>query len=664
MTALHPSHRTSRWSEDWLAPRLVAATLAAIVLSWLAEQGGLPDAALLVLNVIAYIAGGFYGLKSAVESLRQGEVDVDLLMILAALGAAVIGQWREGAVLLFLFSLSNVLQDYAIGRSRQAIHSLFTLYPESAKVRRGGQVIALKISDIEIGDIVLIEPGERIPVDGRIVAGSSAIDESPITGESIPVDKFVGDAVFAGALNKQGILDVRATRAAEQTTLARIIKLVEEAQDSKAPTERFLDRFEQRYARLILIGISLFIILPPLLGLSDFQDNFYRAMVLMTVVSPCALVISAPSAFISAIAAAARNGVLFKGGAWLEQLAAVKAVAFDKTGTLTVGQPHLTDVIACHPFTATDLIRTAASVEARSEHPLGKAVVDYARQMSIDWSPLDDFRAVPGQGVWARLHGQDVWIGRISQLRDRAPMPAGLADEQMRLEREGKTVMGAVRGREWLGLIAVMDKVREEAAPTVKALKVRGLAVVMLTGDNPRVAESIAAQVGIERVHAELLPHDKVEILRGLQREYGAVAMVGDGVNDAPALALAQVGIAMGAAGTDAALETADVVLMADKIERLNDAIALSQKAKRVVWQNIAFSLAVIAVLMLGVFVVNLPLPLGVFGHEGSTVIVVLNGLISLLLLPAIQRRRMETRLADGPSRPEAEGLSQRPLRA
>ena len=658
MTALRPPHQVSRWSEDWLAPRLVAATLTAIVLSWLGEQGGLPDAALLTLNVIAYLAGGFYGLKSAVESLRQGEVDVDLLMILAALGAAVIGQWREGAVLLFLFSLSNVLQDYAIGRSRQAIHSLFTLYPEAAKVRRGGQVIALKISDIKIGDTVLIEPGERIPVDGRVVAGSSAIDESPITGESLPVDKFVGDAVFAGALNKQGILDVRATRAAKQTTLARIIKLVEEAQDSKAPTERFLDRFEQRYARLILIGISLFIIVPPLLGLSDFQSHFYRAMVLMTVASPCALVISAPSAFISAIAAAARNGVLFKGGAWLEQLAAVKAVAFDKTGTLTVGQPHLTDVIACPPFTAADLIRTAASVEARSEHPLGKAVVDYARRMSIAWSSLDDFKAVPGHGVWARLHGQDVWIGRISQLRNRAAMPADLANEQMRLEREGKTVMGAVRGQKWLGLIAVMDKVREEAAPTVKALKARGLAVVMLTGDNPRVAESIAAQVGIERVYAELLPHDKVDALRRLQKEYGAVAMVGDGVNDAPALALAQVGIAMGAAGTDAALETADVVLMADKIERLNDAIALSQKTKRVVWQNIAFSLAVIAVLMLSVFAVNLPLPLGVFGHEGSTVIVVLNGLVSLLLLPAVQRRRIQTRPSDRPPRPETEGLS------
>ena len=634
-----PAVMTVSWrSEIWLAPRLVVVTLAAIILSWLGEQAGLPDSVPLALHITAYLAGGFYGLKSALASLRQGEVDVDLLMILAALGAALIGQWHEGATLLFLFSLSNVLQDYAIGRSRQAIQSLFKLYPKAAKVRRGSQILTLNISDIQIGDIVLIAPGERIPVDGRVIAGNSAIDESPITGESLPVDKAVGDAVFAGTLNKQGILDLRATHAAKQTTLARIIKLVEEAQDSKAPTQQFLDRFEQRYARLIIVGVLLFIVLPPLLGWSDFHSNFYRAMVLMTVASPCALVISVPSAFISAIAAAARKGLLFKGGASLEQLASVRAIAFDKTGTLTVGKPHVTDVIAASHIAADDLIRTAAAVEFRSEHPLAKAIVDYARNAGTSWSSSDDFTALPGQGVRARLDGQEVRVGRVSQLCEGAAMPDSLADEQSRLEREGKTVVGAVRGSEWLGLIALADKVRDEAAMTVRGLKERGIAVVMLTGDNPRVANSIARELGIERVAAELLPHDKAAALRELQQEYGGVAMVGDGVNDAPALAVAEVGIAMGAAGTDIALETADVVLMADKIESLRDAIQLSQKAKRVVRQNIAFSLAVIAMLILGVFAVNLPLPLGVFGHEGSTVIVVLNGLISLLLLPEIRR--------------------------
>lgn len=641
MAVLHLPHQIFKWSEHWLAPRLVAVTLAAILLSWLGERAGMPAYALLALNITAYTAGGFYGVKSAIESLREGEIDVDLLMVLAALGAAIIGQWREGAVLLFLFSLSNVLQNYAIGRSRKAIQKLFTLYPEEAKVKRGSQVLTLKISDINIGDTVLIEPGERIPVDGAVIAGSSSIDESPITGESMPVDKSVGDAVFAGTLNKQGILDITAARAAKQTTLARIIKMVEEAQDSKAPTERFLERFEQGYAKLILISVSLFIVLPPLLGLSDFQSNFYRAMVLMTVASPCALVISVPSAFISAIAAAARSGVLFKGGAWLEQLAGIRAIAFDKTGTLTVGHPHVTDVIPHSQVAEADLIRTAASAEARSEHPLAKAIVDYARQSSISHSAPDDFMAFPGQGVSARLHGQDVQVGRISRLQSRAVMPELLAVEQARLEQEGKTVVGVVRGRDWLGLIAAADKVRAEAAMTVKALKGRGITVAMLTGDSRQVADSIAKQIGIDRVYAELLPGDKVNALRELQQAYGAVAMVGDGVNDAPALAVAQVGIAMGAAGTDVALETADVVLMADRIERLTDAIQLSQRAKQVVWQNIIFSLAVIAALVAGVFVVNLPLPLGVFGHEGSTVLVVLNGLVSLLLFGEIRRRLM-----------------------
>ncbi len=641
MAVLHPPYQIFKWSENWLAPKLVAVTLAAILLSWLGERAGMPAYALLALNITAYTAGGFYGVKSAIESLREGEIDVDLLMVLAALGAAIIGQWREGAVLLFLFSLSNVLQNYAIGRSRKAIQKLFTLYPEEAKVKRGSQVLTLKISDIKIGDTVLIEPGERIPVDGAVIAGSSSIDESPITGESMPVDKSVGDAVFAGTLNKQGILDITAARAAEQTTLARIIKMVEEAQDSKAPTERFLERFEQGYAKLILISVSLFIVLPPLLGLSDFQSNFYRAMVLMTVASPCALVISVPSAFISAIAAAARSGVLFKGGAWLEQLADISAIAFDKTGTLTVGHPHVTDVIPHSHVAETDLIRTAASAEARSEHPLAKAIVDYARQSSISYSSPDDFMAFPGQGVSARLHGQDVRVGRVSRLQSSAVMPEFLAAEQVRLEQEGKTVVGVLRGRDWLGLIAAADKVRAEAAMTVKALKGRGIAVAMLTGDSRQVADSIAKQIGIDRVYAELLPGDKVDALRELQQAYGAVAMVGDGVNDAPALAVAQVGIAMGAAGADVALETADVVLMADRIERLTDAIQLSQRAKQVVWQNIIFSLAVIAALVAGVFVVNLPLPLGVFGHEGSTVLVVLNGLVSLLLLGEIRRRLM-----------------------
>lgn len=633
--------RPSTRKLEKMAPALVVVTLVAIALSLLAERTGAPEAAVMSLNIVSYLAGGFFGAKTALESLREREIDVDLLMVLAALGAAVVGEWHEGAILLFLFSLSNVLQDYAIGRSRRAISSLFTLYPQEATVKRGADIIRLRLKEIRIGDIVLIEPGERIPVDGMVVAGESAVDQSPITGESIPVDKSAGEPVYAGTLNKQGILDVRALKPVGETTLARIIKMVEEAQDSKAPTQRFLDRFEQAYAKAILLGILLLILLPPLLGLSDFESNFYRAMVLMTVASPCALVISVPSAFISAIAAAARRGLLFKGGASLEQLARIKVVAFDKTGTLTEGQPQVTDIVVSPGFAETELVQVAASAEARSEHPLAKAIVAYANAANISLNDASDFVAVPGQGVRARLDGRDIRVGRISQLQEIEAMPASLAAARLRLEASGKTVIGVLRDRTWLGLIGLADQLRQTSSPLVHEMNQLGMVTVMLTGDNQLVAESIGEQLGIDEIYAQLLPHEKAEILGELQEGYGPVAMIGDGINDAPALAAADVGIAMGGAGADVALETADVVLMDDRIERLRDALRISNRAKHVVWQNIVFSLTVIAVLITGVFIFELALPLGVLGHEGSTVIVVLNGLLSLLILPELRRQRM-----------------------
>ncbi len=631
-------------SEKWLAPRLVALTLMALIGSLLAEQIGLPYSLTLSLNILAYVAGGFYGAKSAMENLLVGKIDVDLLMVMAALGAAFIGHWHEGAVLLFLFSLSNTLQDYAIGRSRRAISGLLAHYPEVAKVKRGEKARQVKISEIRIGDTILIEPGERIPVDGEVLAGNSAVDESPITGESLPVDKAAGDGVFAGTLNKHGILDVRATRAAENTTLSRIIKLVEEAQESQAPTQRFLERFEQTYAMLIIVGVLLIIAIPPALGLSDFQHNFYRAMVLMTVASPCALIISVPSAFISAIASAARGGILFKGGGGLEQLAGIQAVAFDKTGTLTRGQPRVTDVIAGALFTQSEVIATAASLESRSEHPLAKAVVEYASAKSVEFEPPDDFEAVPGRGARAWLAGRQVSVGRPSEFQVGTTMPQALHWKQTELEEQGKTVVAVLRDEQWLGLIAFADERRAEAFALLDELKRRGIAVAMLTGDNARAARLIGEQTGVDRVYAELLPDEKAKIIGQLQREYGPVAMVGDGINDAPALAAADIGIAMGGVGADVALETADVVLMGDRLERLADALRLSRRARQVVLQNIAFSIAVIALLITGVFVVELPLPVGVLGHEGSTVIVVLNGLISLLVLPELSRARSAIR--------------------
>ncbi|MCC6802033.1 MAG: cadmium-translocating P-type ATPase [Anaerolineae bacterium] len=651
-----PRRERPHWlTQAWLEPRFVVVTLAAILLSIVADNAGAPEIVIALLGVTAFVTGGTFGLLGALESLRHRRLDVDMLMILAALGAAIVGEWRDGALLLFLFSLSNVLQDYAIGRSRQAIRGLLKLYPSDAKVRRGADVQAIKIEAIRVGDIVLIQPGERIPVDGIVRDGRSAVDQAPITGESMPVEKLPGDRVFAGTLNGQGALDVEALQPASDTVLARIIKMVEEAQDSKAPTERFLETFEQYYATLIIAGVILFIIIPPALGLTDFASNFYRAMVLMTVASPCALVISTPAAFISAIASAARSGVLFKGGAYLEALAGIKAVAFDKTGTLTQGKPVVTEVLSCCELCDDELLSVAAAVESRSEHPLATAILNAAHERQLPIPAVTEFAALPGRGIESKVDEREVHLGSIAYLEQQNPMPEHLVDKYMALEAEGKTVVGVVRqgqcegcgaceGRElntdWMGIIAVADAIRPEAKAIVEQLHGMGITVAMLTGDNERVARNIAGQLGIDRVHASLMPEDKVTAVRQIESEVGAVAMVGDGVNDAPALATAAIGIAMGAAGTDVAMETADLVLMGDRLELIPFAINLSKKARRVVWQNLTFAIGVIVVLILSAFIINLPLPLGVLGHEGSTVIVVMNGLIALLLIPEIQRRR------------------------
>ncbi len=612
-----------------IEPVLVVITLLAILASFVVKPVGLPSEMLSVLAVIAYLAGGFYGIQQSLRSLYMGTLDIDFLMILAAMGAALVGQWRDGAVLLFLFSLSNALQDYAMGRSRKAIQALFALYPEEAHIKRGDETVTVPISDIQVGEIVLIQPGERIPVDGVVIAGQSSVDQASITGESMPVEKTVGAQVFAGTLNKNGAMDVRVTQLASQSTLARIITMVEEAQGRKAPTQRFLDDFEQYYAMGVIGASALSLLISwQLLGWS-FDSSFYRAMVLLVVASPCALVISVPAAFLSAIAAAARKGVIFKGGAHLEQMGTIRVIAFDKTGTLTEGEPSVTDIIPYANVSENDLLQVAAAVEARSEHPLSKAVREAAENRGLPVLDADDFSAVPGQGVSGTVGGRAIRVGRMKYIAECAGHPP--ADLQViyeRLHDEAKTVLLVCDEGQWLGILAVADTIRPQSAAIVEAMHKAGVErVVMLTGDNARVGELIARQINIDEVHAELMPDDKARIMEQLERDHGPVAMVGDGVNDAPALAAATVGIAMGAAGTDVALETADVVLMGDKLETIPYAIRLSRRARRVVWQNIAFALGVIVLLVLSSFIVELPLPLGVIGHEGSTVIVVLNGL-------------------------------------
>ena len=532
-----PESDSPTWrTEAWLAPRLVAITLIALITGVLLHQVEGSEFAILICAVIAYAAGGFYGLRGALTAfIHERVLDIDALMILAALGAAVIGHWEEGAMLLFLFSLSNVLQDYAIGRSRTAIKALFKLYPEQATVKRGDKTEIVPVKSLILGDLVLIAPGERIPVDGVVKSGTSSIDQAPITGESVPVDKVIGDTVFAGTLNQQGALDVQVTKLAADSTLSRIITLVEEAQTNQAPTQRFLEKFEQRYAVFVIAFTAVFIVVQPLFGWSvDFASGFYRAMVLMTVASPCALVISVPSSFIAAIASAARRGVLFKGGAALEELAAVKMIAFDKTGTLTTGKPAVTDLIPAEGINEGDLLSAAASVEARSEHPLAKAVVREATARKIAIQPIEDFAAQTGLGVSATLNGETVQIGRPTSLG--VAVPTDLSTAADRLEAEGKSVVGVMKSGMWLGMIAMADALRPESAEVIRGLRASGIEAVLLTGDNPAVAERIAAQVGITQVRAGLMPQDKAAAITALREQFGGVAMVGDGVNDAPAL--------------------------------------------------------------------------------------------------------------------------------
>jgi Zn2+/Cd2+-exporting ATPase len=589
----------------------------------------LPAMAVSGLYLLAYLTGGYYGFLDGLEVLRERRLDVNFLMIMAALGAAAIGQPAEGTALLFLFSLSNTLQTFAMGRSRKAIEKLLDLRPPVATVKRGSRMEIVPVEKLILGDTVLVRPGERFPIDGVVTDGSSDVDQSTITGESMPVQKEPGDPVYAGTVNGRGALEVRVNKLAQNTTLARIVKMVEDAQANKANTQRMLDNFEQVYALLVVAGAVLLVLLPYFLLQHEFQPTFYRAMTWLVVASPCALVISTPASILSAIANGARRGVLFKGGVHLEQTAIIKAVAFDKTGTLTTGTPGLT---ALRPYNGTDeneLLRRAAAIESRSEHPLAAAIVDEAQRRGLELPKATEFQAITGQGVEANIGNQTIWIGNERLFTERGTrIPPDLRSEMNALEKAGQTVMIVYAEGNWLGLLGVSDTLRDDTAEIVADLKRLGVErVVMLTGDNERVAANIAEKTGVDEYHAGLLPQDKVQILKNLRNQYGPTAMVGDGVNDAPALATADVGIAMGGAGTDVALETADVVLMSDDLSHLPYAIGLAKKARSTVWQNLTFSMGVIVLLVATAFGADLPLTLGVLGHEGSTVVVVLNGL-------------------------------------
>jgi len=617
-----------------------------LIIALIVEKTSGVSIATKALYVGAYIFAGQEGVRSAIASLREKVLDVDVLMVLAALGAAIIGQPFEGALLLFLFSFSNVLQRHAMERTQKAIESLLTLRPSEALVKRHGATIKVAVEDLEIGEIVIVRPGEQIPVDGVISEGSTNVDESSLTGESMPVSKSLGSTLFAGTLNQSGGIELQVTKRSEDSALARMVKLVAEAQAEKSNAQRFLETAEQYYAMGVIALTLIVFLIPFLFRAESFAHAFYRAMTIMVVASPCALVISTPATVLSAIGGAARRGILIKGGSHLERAAKIDIVAIDKTGTLTVGKPSLTDLVVAGeiqaisknlPAESIALLRAAAALEAKSEHPLAHAIVKSAEDLGLTLPLATDFQSTAGKGAEADVDSIRYVVGSERLFVELKAAGFGeLAEASKPLQEKGKTCV-------WLGIregdavtakavLVMADTIRPAARQLADELHRLGVKkVVMLTGDQRLVANAIAQEAKVDEVRAELLPEDKLEVIRQLKLE-GTVMMIGDGVNDAPALAMADIGMAMGAAGTDVAMETADIVLMGDRLENIPLLLGHARRARRVLMQNLIFASAVIVVLIISALGFSLALPLGVVGHEGSTVLVCLNGLRLLMV--------------------------------
>ncbi len=592
----------------------------------------------LALLLPAYVLCGWHAAIDTFKTLRCLRFDIDVLMVAAALGAALLGHVEEGALLLLLFALGGAGEELAIGRARRAIQALTQLAPTTAtRLSPDGETREVRVEDLRVGDRILVQPGRSIGADGTVVAGASAVDQSPITGESVPVEKVVEDAVFAGTINGQGALTVAVTRMASDNTLAKVIRLVEEAQSTKSPTQRFTDRIEQWYVPAVLAMTAGLIVLPPLLGLpsrrhpdSIWAGWFYQAMAFLTAASPCALAIGTPATVLSGIARAARGGVLVKGGAHLENMGRIATVAFDKTGTLTHGKPAVTDVVALGgPETADDLLALAAAAERVSHHPLAAAIVAEADARHLPRHDAHEAVQSPGLGVRARVLGRDVAVGRLAMFGATGPAEALVAE----LERKGLTVACVSLDGQVRGLVALADRPRPGAREAIARLRDLGVKrTIMLTGDNAAVAQSVAGELGIDEVAAELMPDAKLEHVRRLDERYGRVAMVGDGVNDAPAMANATVGIAMGAASgggaaSDVALETADVVLMTDDLARLPEALGVARAARRIIVQNLVIALGVMMIVAPVAAMGLTNIAAAVTLHEGSTVLVVINAL-------------------------------------
>ncbi len=613
------------WERHGAAMTTAGSAVLAFLAWWTGTNGW--GALEIALYVAAYVIGGYRKAWEGLQTLiQERDLDVDLLMIVAAVGAASIGYWQDGAILILIFALSGALEGYTMEKTNQDIRSIMKLRPETALVLRGNNESRVSVEELQPGDLVLVKPGERIPADGVVRQGYSAVDQASITGESIPVDKTYGAEVYAGTINGQGALTIEVTKPAAATLLARIIRLVQEAQSEMPPSQLFVEKFERIYARVVVGAALLLLIIPPYALGWDWDKTVYRAMIFLVVASPCALVSSIMPAILSGISNGARKGILFKGGVHLENIGNIKLVAFDKTGTLTEGKPRVTDIIPLAAQSPDELLRLTAALELLSEHPIAKAVVQAAQAKQLELPKAAELQAIPGVGVHGLVNQEEFRIGNLDCLKDNS-LTAEHKQVAQKLEQEGKTVIYVQSQKQLLGLLAIQDTLRPQARNAVRALRRMGIQVAMLTGDNAATAQAIGRQADVDWIYDRLLPEQKVEIVKKLTNKFGKVAMVGDGVNDAPALATAAVGIAMGAAGTDVALETANVVLMADDIEKVAYAIALGRRTKKVVKQNIVFAMGVVLMLVAGTFMDQVNLPFGVIGHEGSTLLVIVSGL-------------------------------------
>ena len=607
---------------------LVLVSGGALAAGLALEFFGGPFLAARAAFLISILTGGIYTGRRAWAATRVMSLDINVLMLVAVIGAIIIGEWSEGATVTFLFAFAQILEARTMDRARNAIRALMDLTPPEAIVRRNGIEERVRVEEIRLDEILLVKPGEKIPLDGVVVSGASPVNQAPITGESLPVEKSPGHDVFAGTINGYGALDIRVTHLRRDTMLARIVALVELAQSQRAPSQAFVERFARYYTpAVILIAIGIAAVPPLLLG-QPFGAWFYRALVLLVISCPCALVISTPVSVVSAIAAAARKGVLIKGGAHLERLGAIRCVAFDKTGTLTKGAPHVVDVIPLNGTDPREILEIAAGLEARSEHPVGRAILARAVEYGVAWPECSQFQSIPGRGAEAIVRGEPALIGNHRLTEERGLCNAEIHSRLDALAVSGRTAVIVARLGQPLGIIALADRTRETSRDTIELLRRVGVErVVMLTGDNQATAEGLGRELGVDETYAGLLPQDKVAVVHTLRRKYGMVAMVGDGVNDAPALAAADVGIAMGAAGTDAALETADVALMADELMKIPFAIRLGRATLRNIQMNVSLSLGLKAVFLALAIVGSATLWMAVVADMGASLLVIANGM-------------------------------------